>query len=809
MDDQPTVSELERRLAAAETALREKADVEAALRGSEQHFRALFDAIDEGFCVIEVLFDCEGRAEDYRFLQANAAFERQTGLAEAVGKRMRELAPAHEEYWFETYGRIAQTGQAERFESRANALGHWYEVFAFRVGAAAQRQVGILFKDIKQRKLAEIALRESEERQAFLLELSDKLRAAEDPDEIANTALRQLADRLELQGCYILSVRMAEGEADLTHEVRHGKLPSIIGIHRLSGFPETMRRVAKETVVIDDVAADPGLSDLDRQSFAAVGITGGFLAANVRRGEGNPIWAITAASTEPRHWTPGEVRLVEDVAERTWAAIEHARAEASLREGEERFRQFAEAPASAIWIRDATTLAMEYLSPSIFSIYGVKPNVAPDDMRHWAALIVPEDRDSALEHIERARRGESVVHEFRIQRPSDLAFRWIRSTDFPLLDDQGRVQRIGGIAEDITEAKLAVQHQGVLLAELQHRVRNIMAVIHAIAVRTGESAENVAEYASLMTGRLLTLAHVQSLLTRAANLGVGITELVHDELSAQAEHEGQFDASGPEIILSAKAAEILTLAVHELTTNALKYGALSVPSGLIRARWTTIEKDGVPWLSFDWNETGAPERPAQSGPRRRGFGSELIEARIPYELGGSGRVIIEAGGAQCHLEFPLNNAASILETDAPRGATVFGGVLEMTEQADLSGQRVLIVEDDFYIATDIARAVRGAGAEVIGPCPTTASALRELGDTAPTAAMVDINLGSGPSFEIARALKDRRIPFVFVTGYGDEVIPLQFSNTPRLEKPVELRRAINTLAEALGIDSADGDGHYA
>jgi PAS domain S-box-containing protein len=807
MDDNATVLELERRLAAAEAALCEKADIEAALRRSEQHFRALFDAIDEGFCVIEVLFDRAGRAEDYRFLQANAAFERQTGLTDAVGRLMRELAPAHEPYWYEVYGRIARTGRSERFESRADALGHWYEVFAFRLGTAAERQVGVLFKDIKERKLAEIALRESGERQAFLLNLSDKLRAEENPDEIAIAALRLLADTLELRGCYVASVRLNDGEADVTHEVRRGKLPSLIGTYRLSAFPETMRRVFEETVAIDDVATDPGLSDLDRRSFAAMGITGGLLAASVRRGERNPIWAIAATSAEPRRWTLSEVRLVEDLAERTWAAIEHARAEASLRESEERFRQFAEAPSSAIWIRNATTLALEYASPSISSIYGVEQDAFLGDIERWAALIVPEDRDTALAHTENARHGESVVHEFRILRPSDQAFRWIRNADFPLLDNHGRVQRIGGIAEDITEAKLAVQHQEVLLSELQHRVRNIMAVIHAIAVRTAESAESVAEYASLMTGRLLTLAHVQTLLTRAANLGVGISELVYDELRAQAEHEGQFDACGPEIILSPKAAEILTLAVHELTTNALKYGALSSPSGQVRVRWATIKKNGAAWLSFDWNETGAPQRPAPAGPRRRGFGSELIEARIPYELGGSGRVNIEMGGAQCHLEFPLNHAASILETDAPRRATAFGGVLDMSGQADLGGQRILVVEDDFYIATDIARAIRSAGAEMIGPCPTITTALDELGNTHPTAAMVDINLGDGPSFTVARALKERQIPFVFVTGYGDKVIPSEFCNTPRLEKPVELRRAIDALAEALGIGSLHEPPH--
>ncbi|WP_238191403.1 HWE histidine kinase domain-containing protein [Methylobacterium frigidaeris] len=119
--------------------------------------------------------------------------------------------------------------------------------------------------------------------------------------------------------------------------------------------------------------------------------------------------------------------------------------------------------------------------------------------------IVPEDRDVALRHLEHARRGETAVHEFRIRRPSDGAFRWITNTDFPLRDN-GDIPRVGGIAEDVTEARLAAEHSAVLLAELQHRVRNIMAMIRSATWRTGEQAASVPEYAELMIGRLLALA---------------------------------------------------------------------------------------------------------------------------------------------------------------------------------------------------------------------------------------------------------------------------------------------------------------
>jgi two-component sensor histidine kinase len=115
-------------------------------------YRALFDAIDYGFCIIQVLFDAQGRPHDYRFLETNTTFVAQTGLHNAVGCTMRTLEPEHEAHWFEIYGDVALTGKPLRFERPAGALGRWYDVYAFRVDAPAKHHVAVLFNDITQRK---------------------------------------------------------------------------------------------------------------------------------------------------------------------------------------------------------------------------------------------------------------------------------------------------------------------------------------------------------------------------------------------------------------------------------------------------------------------------------------------------------------------------------------------------------------------------------------------------------------------------------------------------------------------------------
>jgi signal transduction histidine kinase/CheY-like chemotaxis protein len=160
---------------------------------SDSKYRTLFESIDEGFCVVQVLFDARGEAIDYVFLETNPSFERQTGLMNAVGRAMSSLAPGHEDHWYRTYGRVARTGKPCRFDAPAIALGRWYDVFAFQVGEPGQDLVAILFNDISRRKELErsvegqnAALREADLRKdRFIATLSHELRNPLAPLKVA------------------------------------------------------------------------------------------------------------------------------------------------------------------------------------------------------------------------------------------------------------------------------------------------------------------------------------------------------------------------------------------------------------------------------------------------------------------------------------------------------------------------------------------------------------------------------------------------------------------------------------------------
>ncbi|ANL37531.1 MULTISPECIES: CheR family methyltransferase [Rhizobium] len=338
-------------------------------------------------------------------------------------------------------------------------------------------------------------------------------------------------------------------------------------------------------------------------------------------------------------------------------------AQAALRQGEEQFRLFGEASSDVLWIRDAETLQWVYLTPAFETIYGVDREQAMtgNNFRSWAELIIPEDREQALSEIGRVRNGERVEFEYRIRRASDHEIRWLRNADFPLFGEEGNVKQIGGIGRDITEEKASAERMKVLVAELQHRTRNLMAVVRSMADKTMRTSTSLEDFHERFRDRLDVLARVQGLLSRLQE-GDRITfdQLIRSELEAHGMPDGangKISLQGPEgVRLRSTTVQTMALAMHELGTNAAKYGALGQPQAHLSISWRVEQpgEGGKPWLHVDWLESRVKMPPAESGPQGGGQGRELIERALPYQLDAKTSYVLGEDGVRCTIAIPVS-----------------------------------------------------------------------------------------------------------------------------------------------------------
>lgn len=317
-------------------------------------------------------------------------------------------------------------------------------------------------------------------------------------------------------------------------------------------------------------------------------------------------------------------------------------------DAEKRLRRFLENVPHLVW-RGRADGSAEWVGPQWTAFSGVDAEA----IRSGGCIeaLHPDDRAATLAAWERAQDTGFFLHEFRLREAATGTYRWFQS----------RGKRVGGSGEDVEWVGAATdiddlhklqEHQKVLLAELQHRVRNTLAIIRSIARRTGETAESVADFASHFEGRLNAFARTQSRLARDPRSGIDLEYLIAEELTACAAREGaRVRIDGPKVTLRPKAAETLTLAVHELATNAVKYGALSTPSGTVSVTWVIDAGSEAPRLVLSWREDGIVEDPER--PVRDGFGTELLLRTLPYELEAEVDLDIGAKAVRCDIAMPL------------------------------------------------------------------------------------------------------------------------------------------------------------
>jgi PAS domain S-box-containing protein len=412
----------------------------------------------------------------------------------------------------------------------------------------------------------------------------------------------------------------------------------------------------------------------------------------------------------------------------------------------------------------------------IFGVEREKFIVTPENVR---ALIHPEDWEQLPLAVDQLLKDhKSLQREFRVRRPNGEE-RWCYGTAASTADASGRIVRISGVTVDITDRKQAEDRQMLLAREIDHRAKNALALVQSIVRLT--RAKDVATYVTAVEGRINALSRVHTVLSQSRWQAVNLRGLIDEEIAPYRTQDSEkISANGPEILLEPAPAQTLALALHELVTNAAKYGALSTVTGRIALNWE-LKADT---LTLFWDETGGPPIMPPSSP---GFGTRIITASIERQLGGKTTFDWRPEGLHFVLSIPRNSeiASSMRSTNGHQRPDTENPGAE--PGFAIAGNRVMIVEDEALVAMVVSEHLSDMGYSIVGPFSRLGQATMALKSTAIDAAVLDINLGGELVYPLADLLIAARVPFVFVTGYGAGGLDGGYKSIPVLQKPIDLQ----------------------
>lgn len=479
-------------------------------------------------------------------------------------------------------------------------------------------------------------------------------------DAILHEACRVAADALDADLAKVVEI---ERETD-TGLVRAGVgwNPGVVGHARFPLSERTSEAFASETgepVVVVDIRKEERfgfptfLRDHDVISIVNTPILlhgrspYGFLQVDVR---------------EPREFGQDDINFLKTYAQLLGPVIDRLIKASELDRTNERLQLIVEnARGFAIVISDLDDRITGWLADAR-EVYGWREEEVLG--QPTSLLFTKADRESGQpeREIEQARTGGAAA-DVRWHHRKDGGQVFIDGQTVALKHVDGSLRGFLKIGRDITDRKQNEERQAVLLAELQHRVRNVLAMVRSLIGRTARGATTVEEMVKQLSGRIEALSRTQALLTRDLGAGVDLEHLVREELVVHTSEDSAVSVSGPPVQLAPKAAEILTLAIHELATNAVKHGALGhAGAGLVVTWRREGEADG--WLRLAWVESGVTLD--IEAPNRLGYGTELLTGRIPYELRGRSTMERLPDGMHCTIEFPLVPGESVLDPNHPQ-----------------------------------------------------------------------------------------------------------------------------------------------
>jgi two-component sensor histidine kinase/DNA-binding response OmpR family regulator len=400
------------------------------------------------------------------------------------------------------------------------------------------------------------------------------------------------------------------------------------------------------------------------------------------------------------------------------------------------------------------------------STENVKKGIHPEDAEKVRSLLRNLSPDNATSEL-----------EFRIVRPTGEV-RWCTAVAVASFDASGIPIRFSGVTTDITERKEAETRQTLLAREVDHRAKNTLAVVQAI-VRMAKR-DSIEDYAKAVEGRIGALAQTHELLSQSRWEGADIRRLVQEELAPyHSENPNRVTAIGPALVLAPEQAQLVAMAVHELATNAAKYGSLSIAAGRVDISWSTVEGT----LFLNWTESGGP---TVVPPAKLGFGTKIISS-----LGGGRRGRTHFAWLPTGLRFTLE----LRPPDSPHRPDD-RTVQTLPANGD---SRLLLVEDELVVGLFMQDLLKTIGYRPTEPIARLSEAIHAATKERFEGAILDMNLNGEIVYPLAELLTQQRVPFLFVTGYGQHSLDPRFTRVPVLQKPVVQDELAGALNQVLGI----------
>jgi two-component sensor histidine kinase/DNA-binding response OmpR family regulator len=414
-----------------------------------------------------------------------------------------------------------------------------------------------------------------------------------------------------------------------------------------------------------------------------------------------------------------------------------------------------------------------------YRIFGVDPNSFLPTPENVRPLIYQDDLPGLLQAFrELTKDSKTSQIDFRVRRPNG-ELRWCIGAAAASFDGNNRLIRLSGVTVDISDRKRAEERLMMLAEEVDHRARNVVAVVQSIMRLT--RADSIEEYLAALDGRIRALSIAHKLLATSRWEGADLNRLVEEEVAPyQIRDVEKISASGPAVLLPPATAQTIALALHELVTNAAKYGSLSNESGQVKVTWQM--QPGK--LQLVWVESGGP---TIKQPSRRGYGTRVVKAGIEGQLGGLVEFDWQPAGLRCTVLVPHDDKPDtanrvMLERRSiePEHSPVF--------TSPAPGEPILLVEDEPLVSMMLADMLSGFGHIVDGPYNRLSDAVRAAESNDIRAGILDINVGGEKSYAVADVLTTRNIPFIFVTGYSADGIDSRFTHVPVLQKPIEPKK---------------------